>query len=95
MLNSKFVKIQQLKGIEFERIKAEEASQEEITNYLKRINSFENVNLDHQKDIASKKLSLMRIGQKYLDGSLSQQLLSIQQNLHKQPPDKTSSKKLS
>jgi hypothetical protein len=32
------------------------------------IQGFENVDLDHQKDLADKKLSLMRLGQRFING---------------------------
>jgi hypothetical protein len=50
-------------------MKKEDATIEEILQFIKKIDSIENVDLDYHRDLANKKLSLLRIGQKYLDGN--------------------------
>jgi len=41
------------------------------------MNNIENVDFDYQRTLAQQKLSLIRIGQKYLDGTLSSQLQQL------------------
>ena len=53
----------------FENMKREDATIEEIHSFIKKIDAIENVDLDYHRDLALKKLSLLRIGQKYLDGA--------------------------
>jgi hypothetical protein len=76
-VKTKMNKLDKLMGQEFANIKSEDATIEEIASYIKKLNNIENIDLDYQRFLASQKLSLIRIGQKYLDGSLTGQLQQL------------------
>jgi hypothetical protein len=52
----------------FAHIKSEDATLDEIRVYLKKVDQYENIDMDNERDLAQKKLSVMHIGQKFLDG---------------------------
>ena len=45
-------KIKIIKIRKFEHIKSEDATLDEIREYLKRIDQFENIDLDYERDLA-------------------------------------------
>jgi hypothetical protein len=51
-VNHKYTKIQKLKFQDFENIKREDATPEEIAHYIKKINHFENLDFCYQLDLA-------------------------------------------
>ena len=59
-----------LKTITFASIKREGATKEEIVDYLKQIQKYENVDLDAESDVAKQKLSLLRLVNRCLEGKL-------------------------
>ena len=52
-------------------MKSESATAEEIESFIKTIDEIENVNLDKERELAKQKLSLIRLGKRYLEGTIS------------------------
>lgn len=58
--------IEKIKMVSFEYVKREECTMEEILEFIKRIDHYENIDLEYQRILAQKKLSIMRV----LDGTM-------------------------
>lgn len=52
--------------VSFEYVKREECTMEEILEFIKRIDHYENVDLEYERLLAQKKLAIMRV----LDGTM-------------------------
>ena len=70
----KYNTILKIKKNDFQYVKGETATVEEILKFIQRIDEIENIDLDHERDLAKKKLSIIRLGKRYLDGTLSTSL---------------------
>lgn len=77
-LKSKFVtkynEIKKIRDYEFAFIKEQYSTPQEIEQFVNKINNYENIDFDYEKQIAMNKISVVRIGQKFLDGTLSSQI---------------------
>jgi hypothetical protein len=75
----KYEHIQKLRLSEFEYVKGEAATRDNIKRYMDKILEMPNVDLDYQLRIAMQKLSILRISQQMLQGNLKENLQKLSQ----------------
>ena len=68
-----------LRDNDFEYIKSDAATREQIKRYMDRILEMPNVDLDYQLRVAMQKLSILRISEQVLNGNLKENLQKLSQ----------------
>ena len=70
-----FAKWNTISGImnaRFTEVKQDNCTEQKLIDYIRDIDDMENVDLDYHKNIARRKLAIIRVGKKCRDGSLYQ-----------------------